>query len=134
MLLESADVVVGIILNGNKFLVERRRLDEKVDPGIVCLPGGHVKANESKEEALNRELQEELDIKVKELKFVCKNFYIASNGERQNAYCFLVTDYEGKPVCKSAQEVFWEDDLENLSLEVDKKTITKLREFIDAPE
>jgi mutator protein MutT len=134
MLLESADVVVGIILNGNKFLVERRRLDEKVDPGIVCLPGGHVKANESKEEALNRELQEELGIKVKELKFVCKNFYIASNGERQNAYCFLVTDYEGKPVCKSAQEVFWEDDIENLSLEVDKKTITKLREFIDAPE
>jgi 8-oxo-dGTP pyrophosphatase MutT (NUDIX family) len=134
MLLESVDVVVGIILNGNKFLVERRRLDEKVDPGIVCLLGGHVKANESKEEALNRELREELGIKVKRSKFICKNFYIASNGERQNAYCFLVTDYEGKPVCKSAQEVFWEDDIENLSLDVDRKTITKLREFIDALE
>jgi len=134
MLLESVDVVVGIILNGNKFLVERRRLDEKVDPGIVCLPGGHVKANESKEEALKRELREELGIKVNRLKFVCKNFYIASNGERQNAYCFLVTDYEGELVCKSAREVFWEDKIENLSLDVDRKTITKLREFIDAPE
>jgi mutator protein MutT len=134
MLLKSVDVVVGIILNGNKFLVERRRLDEKVDPGIMCLPGGHVKANESKEEALKRELREELGIKVKRLKFICKNFYIASNGERQNAYCFLVTDYEGKPVCKSAQEVFWEDKIENLSLEVDRKTIMKLREFIDAPK
>lgn len=132
--MENVDVVVGIILNGNKFLVERRRLDEKIDPGIVCLPGGHVKTNESKEEALKRELQEELGIEVKGLKFICKNFYIASNGERQNAYCFLVTGYEGKPVCKSAHEVFWEDNVENLSLEVDRKTITKLRELIDAPE
>ncbi len=134
MLLEDVDVVVGIILNGNKFLVERRSLDEKVDPGIVCLPGGHVKINESKEEALKRELREELDIEVKGSKFVCKNFYIASNGEKQNAYCFLVTDYEGKPVCKSAQEIFWEDNIENLSLEVDRKTIIKLKELSDAPK
>jgi 8-oxo-dGTP diphosphatase len=134
MLLEDVDVVVGIILNGNKFLVERRSLDEKVDPGIVCLPGGHVRTNESMEEALRRELREELDIEVKGLKFVCKNFYIASNGERQNAYCFLVTDYEGEPVCKSAQEIFWEDKIENLSLEVDRKTIIKLKELSGAPK
>jgi len=132
--LESVDVVVGIILNGKKFLVESRRLNEKIDPGIVCLPGGHVKTNEDKEEALKRELREELGIKVKGLKFICKNFYIASNGERQNAYCFLVTDYEGKPVCKSAREIFWEDNIEKLSLEVDRKTIMKLREFIDVSE
>jgi 8-oxo-dGTP pyrophosphatase MutT (NUDIX family) len=100
----------------------------------VCLPGGHIKANESKEEALNRELREELGIEAKKFQFICKNFYIASNGERQNAYCYLVTDYEGKPICKSAQEVFWEDKIENLSLDVDRKTIMKLREFIDAAE
>jgi mutator protein MutT len=134
MILKSVDVVVAIILNGNKFLVERRRLDEKIDPGIVCLPGGHVKTNESKEEALKRELREEVGIKVKALKFICNNFYIASNGERQNAYCFLVRDYEGKPVCKSAREIFWEDNIENLSLEVDRKTIMKLRELINAPK
>jgi len=134
MFLEDVDVVVGIILNENKFLVERRRWDEKIDPGIVCLPGGHVRTNESREEALKRELREELDIEVKESKFVCKNFYIASNGEKQNAYCFLVTEYEGKPACKSAQEIFWEDDIENLSLEVDKKTIMKLRELVGTPK
>jgi len=133
-LLNEVDVVVGIILNGNKFLVERRRLDEELDPGIVCLFGGHVKINENKEEALKREMFEELGIKVKGLKFICKNFYIASNGERQNAYCFLVTDYEGKPVCKEAQEIFWEDNIENLSLEVDRKTIMKLRKLMDATE
>ncbi len=128
----EVDVVVGIILNGDKFLVERRRLDEEVDPGIVCLPGGHVKSNENLEEALKREMREELGVEVKGFKFVCKNFYVASNGERQNAYCFLVTDFEGEPMCKSAQEIFWEDDIENLSLEVDRKTIMKVRELLES--
>ena len=126
-------------MDGDRFLVERRGLDEKLDPGIVCLPGGHVRKNESREEALKREMREELGIKVKGLRFICKNFYVASNGERQNAYCFLVTEYEGKPVCKCmhacmAQEIYWEDYVENLSLEVDRKTIKKLRELFNATE
>ena len=127
--MEVVGVVVGIAVRGNKFLVERRRWDEEVDPGIVCLPAGHVKPNESLEDALKREMMEELSIQVNETKFVCKNFYVASNGEKQNAYCYLITDYEGEPVCKAAQEIFWEDNIENLSLEVDRKTIKKMREI-----
>jgi len=127
--LEAIGVVVGIVARGNKFLVERRRLDVKVDPGIVCLPAGHVKPNEGLEDALKREMVEELGIKVKEIKFVCKNFYVASNGEKQHAYCYLITDYKGEPVCKAAQEIFWEENIENLSLEVDRKTIKKIREI-----
>ncbi|MDH5494954.1 MAG: NUDIX domain-containing protein [Candidatus Bathyarchaeota archaeon] len=129
--MEDVEVVVGVILDGDRFLVERRMLDEEVDPGVVCLPGGHVRVGEGLEEALKREMREELGIRVKGVKFVCKNFYVASNGERQSAYCFLVTDYEGEPVCKSAQEIFWEDNIENLSLEVDRKTIMKIRELRD---
>ena len=127
--METVGVVVGIVVRGNKFLVERRRLDETVDPGIVCLPAGHVKPNENLEDALKREMMEELGIQVNDMKFVCKNFYVASNGERQHAYCYLVTDYEGEPVCKAAQEIFWEDNIANFSLEVDKKTIRKMREL-----
>ncbi len=130
--LEEVDVVVGIILKGKNFLVEHRRSDEKVDPDIVCLPGGHVRKGEGIEEALKREMLEELGIKVKGLKFICKNFYTASNGERQNAYCYLVTDYEGIPICKSAREIFWEGNIENLNLEVDKKTMKKLEEIARA--
>jgi len=104
------------------------------DPGVVCLPVGHVRIGEGMEEALKRELREELGIRAKGLRFICKNFYVASNGERQSAYCFLVRDYEGKPVCKSAKEIYWEDKIENLSLEVDKKTIKKLKELHNASE
>jgi 8-oxo-dGTP diphosphatase len=127
-LLKEVDVVVGVLLKGNAFLVERRGPEEEIDLGIVCLPGGHVRKGEDREEALKREMLEELGITVKKSRFICRNFYVASNGERQNAYCYLITDYEGKPICQSAQEIFWEDSIENLSLEVDKKTIERLTE------
>ena len=44
---------------------------------------------------------------------------------------YLITDYEAEPVCMAAQEIFWEDNIENLSLEVDRKTIKKMREIND---
>ena len=124
----AVGVVVGIVVKGDKFLVERRRWDETIDPGIVCLPAGHVKPNESLEDALMREMMEELGIKVNEFTFVCKNFYVASNGEKQHAYCYRITDYEGIPVCKTAQEIFWENNIENLSLQIDKTTVRKALE------
>ena len=127
--MDAVGVVVGIVTKGNKFLVERRRSDEKIDPGIVCLTAGHVKPNEILEDALKREMKEELGIQVKEMKFVCKNFYVASNGERQHAYCYHITDYDGVPVCKTAQEIFWEDNINKLSLDVDRKTIRKMMEM-----
>lgn len=127
--LEPVEVVVGIVVKGNQFLVERRRLDEKVDPGIDCLPAGHVRINEGLEDALKREMMEELGIQVNEMKFVCKNFYKSSNGEKQNAYCYLISDFKGIPVCKTAQEIFWEDNINNMSLEVDRKTIRKMKKI-----
>ena len=126
---EAIDVVVGIVLDGDSFLVERRRLDDKVDPSVVCLPGGHVRVCEGLGKALEGEMLEELGIRVKGFRFVCRNFYVASNCERQNAYCFLVTDYEGAPFSRAAEEIFWEDDVDKLSLEVDRKTIRKTKSF-----
>lgn len=126
--MDAVDIVVGIVLKGDKFLVERRRWDEAIDPGIICLPAGHVEPNENLEDALKREMMEELGINVKDFKFVCKNFYVASNGEKQHAYCYRITDYEGTPVCKAAEEIFWENRIENLCLEIDKTTVRKALE------
>ena len=126
--MDVVGVVVGIIVKGDKFLVERRRWDETIDPGIVSLPAGHVEPNESLENALKREMLEELGIKVTEFRFVCKNFHVASNGEKQHAYCYIITDYEGTPVCKDAQEILWETNIKKLSLEIDKTTVKKALE------
>ena len=76
-------------------------------------------------------MKEELEIDVKQIQYVCKNFYIASNGEKQNAFCYLVTDYEGDPICKDAEEIFWEKNIDKLDLEVDRKTIIKARELLE---
>ncbi len=123
---KEVDVVVGVITEENKFLVERRTLDEPLDPGVVCLPGGHVDKGESYEQALKREMFEELGIKVKSVRFIEKKFRIASNGERQHSHCFLITAYEGKPTAKSAKEIFWTSDINDLTLEVDKELMKKL--------
>ena len=130
MAAKEVDVVVGILTDGDKFLVERRGPDEMLDPNVVCLPGGHVNKGERYEKALKREMHEELGITVKGLRLIGKGFRIASNGERQNSYCFVVTSYEGKPTAESAKEIFWTSKIDDLSLEVDKQMIRQLREIL----
>lgn len=126
VVLKAVDVVVGIIFDKGKFLVERRKKDEDIDPGIICLPSGHVKRNETKEKALIREMKEELDIKVKKSEFFKKDFWIASNGENQNLYYYLILDYNGKPFCKTAKELLWSNKPEDLDTNVDRRAIEKV--------
>ena len=125
--MKAVDVVVGIIFKDNKFLVERRKTDEKIDPGIICLPGGHVEPNENTEHAFRREMREELNIEVKKSEFLKKDFWIASNGERQNVYYYLVTSYEGDPASKTAKEIIWAENTNELDILGDMNAIEKVR-------
>lgn len=126
--MKALDVVCGIIFKDNKFLVEKRKLDEKLDPGLACFPAGHVKLNETKENALIREMREELNIKVKKIKFIKKDFWVASNGEKQNLYYYLILAYEGKPRCNTAKELLWTEIIDDLDTEVDRIVIKDLIE------
>lgn len=72
----------------------------------MCLPRGHVRRHENLTDAVKREMSEELGIEVKEFRFVCKNRYVASNGEKQNTYCYLIENYSGELVWKSTQEIY----------------------------
>ena len=58
--------VVAVILRGGKLLVIRRSLTVTA-PGKLCLPGGGIEKGESEEQALVREMDEELAIDVKPL-------------------------------------------------------------------
>ncbi|MGB1706277.1 MAG: NUDIX domain-containing protein [Rubripirellula sp.] len=55
--------VVGVIFREDRLLVIRRSLTV-VAPGLLCLPGGGIEEGETESEALVREMQEELAIKV----------------------------------------------------------------------
>ena len=125
--MQRVDVVVGIIFHERKFLAEKRKKSDKIDPGIVSLPGGHVEPGESRNAALMREMKEELNIVVKRTRFVQKSRWVASNGERQNVYYFLILDYEGKPVRRTAQRILWLEEMEELDIDIDRQAVEKGR-------
>ena len=64
--MKTADIVIGLIFKDKKFLVEKRKSNEKIDPGLAVFPSGHVEVNETKEEALKIEMKEELNNKLSE--------------------------------------------------------------------
>lgn len=125
--MKIVDVVSGIFFKDGKFLIEKRKMNEKIDPGLACFPAGHIKSFENKEDALKREMKEELNIKIKKIKFIKRDFWIASNGENQNLYYYLILEYEGKPVCKTAKKLIWTENVEDLDTEVDRKVIEYIR-------
>ena len=95
-------VVAGLILKeGNFFLVKRPR--GKRDGGLFEFPGGKVEEGEDLIKALERELFEELGIKIREAKFLDKEK--EKKGDTLiEIYLFWVKDYEGEIVLKEAEE------------------------------
>ena len=67
--MKEMDVVCGAIQIDDKFLIARR--SKGADPGFWEFPGGKVEQNESREEALIRELKEELDVDVEVIQYLC---------------------------------------------------------------
>ena len=55
--------VVGVIVRGDRFLLIRRS-QHVTAPGFVCFAGGGIEAGETEQEALIREMQEELGIDI----------------------------------------------------------------------
>jgi len=54
---------VAVVVRDGRMLVIRRS-DQVVAPGAYCFPGGGIEGKESEEEALVRELREELAVSV----------------------------------------------------------------------
>src|ERR1700716_3343963 len=55
---------VAVIVRDSRVLVIRRSANV-VAPGAFCFPGGHIEPGESEEQALVRELREELGVTVR---------------------------------------------------------------------
>ena len=60
------NIAIGIVMNGDKILIDQRK-PEGLLGGLWEFPGGHVKEGESYEEAVVREIKEELDVEVRVL-------------------------------------------------------------------
>jgi 8-oxo-dGTP pyrophosphatase MutT (NUDIX family) len=51
----------GFLVESNRFLFGKRSSDDKMYPSVWDILGGHAEGSESSEEALKRELEEELN-------------------------------------------------------------------------
>ena len=113
--------VCGIIILDGKVLTVKIK-----DNDFYCLPGGHIELGESTEEAVVREITEEVGCKVlkTKLKFICQNFFKSKDNKifHELAYYYLLeidkntinkNDYEiienDKGVLKSLK-FFWLDE------------------------
>lgn len=69
--------VCGILTHQNKVLVVKIN-----DNNFYCLPGGHVELNESTDDAVLREMREELnfEVKIKKLISINQNFFKTKTG------------------------------------------------------
>src|SRR5262245_1205630 len=60
---ELLDGIACMLIKNHQILAEKRKLTEKVGPGALALPGGHMEMGEAPEHALRRTLREALDIR-----------------------------------------------------------------------
>ena len=120
------DTVAGILVRKGAVLVEKRRKDDPSDPGLVVIPGGHVKKGESLEKALRREMREELGIKVEETSLLVKRLYTASDDERQRIHYFHVEKWNGRIRSTEAERVYWESEISNLSIMPDRRAVRRV--------
>lgn len=124
---EYVDCVAGIILDGSRFLVEKRREDDDICPGYVCLPAGHVDAGETTQDALMREMKEELNVDISDFEFVHVGDFIVPGIEKERIHYYLIKTYDGNIKCLEAASLYFESDIKKLSIQADRDAVSKLK-------
>jgi 8-oxo-dGTP diphosphatase len=98
-------VVCAIICNENRILVCRRSL-EKTQGGLWEFPGGKIHHGEKPEQALQREIKEELGVSVAVGEFVTRSIHAYDHGSIElSAYRCTLTDGTLKPT--EHEEIRW---------------------------
>jgi 8-oxo-dGTP diphosphatase len=99
-------VAVGVIVDANKRILIARRPDEVHQGGLWEFPGGKVETSETVEQALARELHEELGIAVGECQPLLKISH--DYGDKQVLLdVWLVESFTGTAVGREGQPLQW---------------------------
>lgn len=112
----SYQVVAGFLERDGKFLLVQRPPGKK-NEGLWEFPGGKVEKEETLEEALKRELKEELGIDVLETNLIGKVFYDYGNFQIE-LFLLKVVNFKGNIQLKEAKDFKWVDIETALKLEL----------------
>ena len=93
MVPERPKVGIGIIVKkGNKIILQKRKGAH--GEGMWSLPGGHLEFSESFEDCARREVMEEANIKIKNIRFLCITNDIMKNDSKHYITIFFEADYD----------------------------------------
>ena len=97
--------VVAIIVRQNRLLVIQRS-QTVTAPGMLCLPGGGIEPGESEEEALCREMREELNLEVTPVRLCWRS---TTSWGTDLAWWHAKIDEDEQPVANpdEVEAVFW---------------------------
>lgn len=99
-------VVAGALCDTRgRVLIARRPADRHM-AGRWEFPGGKVGAAESEQQALIRELHEELGVQVREARF-CLRLTHAYPDRTVELSCWIVRDFAGEPQGRDGQQLKW---------------------------
>lgn len=97
--------VVAVIFREERLLVIRRSLTVTA-PGKICLPGGGIERGETEEQALVREMQEELLIQVEPIA-LCYRSVTSWGTNLAWWHAHLPDDQTPKANPEEVAEIFW---------------------------
>ncbi len=100
------ECVSFLLINNDQILLEKRAMSKASDPGLIAIPGGHIEAGENHNQALIRELDEELSVQPLSSIFLC-SLYHQTNIELQLLHYYVVSNWKGEIQSLEADEVFW---------------------------
>ena len=107
MKIKQIKVVAGLILQNDKLLICQRP-NFKEHPLKWEFPGGKIKNHESNEEALIREINEELSINIINCEeLISYNFNYKDLNKKVFIYFYLVNNFSGKVLNNFHKELKW---------------------------
>lgn len=105
------DVVAAAIWDGVGKILVGQRAQYDTFPGVWEFVGGKVEENESLEQALHREIEEELKIQIQIMEKL-GTFDFTNDGRPLRLHVYMAQWTKGLPVAIEHEEILWVDRFE----------------------
>lgn len=128
--MKTIEVVAAIITDGNKILATQRGYGDFKDGWEF--PGGKLEAGESREDAIIREIKEELDTDIVVNKYLTTVVYDYQNFHL-TMHCFICEIINGKLTLLEHKAAKWlsREELDTVAwLPADIEVVEKLKKFM----